>query len=223
MTTPLLSPDRFADVLLEQTPREARAAALSLVDRGVRPRSIYLEVLGPALGEVGARWQRGTATIAQEHLATAVVSSIMATLATTLEEPPPISRRIVLACTEGGLHEVGLRMVGDFLEADGWEVFYLGALTPVGDLRRLVDDTRPDVVGLSTTLTTHLPAAVASIAALREGRSPPFVIVGGRAYGGDPEIARQVGADAFAADAGSASQFLRESFGRAAQPSGSNG
>jgi MerR family transcriptional regulator, light-induced transcriptional regulator len=203
----------FADVLLGPSPREARIAALGMLDHGVQPRTLYLEVLGPALQEVGSRWQRGLISVAQEHLATAIVSSVMATVAPRLTESTVIGRRAVLACTDGELHDIGLRMVSDFLEADGWEVLFLGALTPPDALQRLVDESRPDVVGLSTALTTHLASTAASIAAIRQLKAPPFIMVGGRAYGDDPEVAFGVGADVLMADAGVASALLRKRFG----------
>jgi methanogenic corrinoid protein MtbC1 len=207
-----LSPGRFADLLLSRPPRESRAAVLDLVEAGAPPRGVYLDVLGPALEEVGARWQAGRATVAQEHLATAIVSSIMASVAPRLEEPPPVGRRVVLASTDGEMHVVGLRMIGDFLEADGWEVYFLGAATPGPALQALVDETRPDAVGLSTTLTTHLAAAREAIAALRARPDPPFIFVGGNAYRDDLDLAGSLGADASAADAGAASRLLRARF-----------
>lgn len=205
-------PGWFADVLLGKPPREARAAAVGLADEQFAPRDVYLQVLAPALEEVGSRWQRGTATVAQEHLATALVLSIMATLAPRLDEPPVVGRSAVLAGTDGELHAVGLRMLGDFLEADGWDIHYLGALTPEGEVERFTADMGPDVVCLSTTLTTHLPAVRSTIAALRRLPIPPLIMVGGRAYGGDAAVALGLGADAFAADVGVASEFLRAHF-----------
>lgn len=206
-------PEMFADVLIGRSPREARTAALGLLDQGILPRALYLEVLGPALREVGSRWQLGQISVAQEHLATAIVTSLMATVAPRLAEPPPVDRRAVLACTDGELHDVGLRMVGDFLEADGWDVLFLGALTPPDDLVRLVAETRPDAVGLSTALTTHLASAGQTISAIRDVGEPPFIMVGGQAYGVDGAAAQGLGADAWLADAGAASSLLRARFG----------
>ncbi len=205
-------------MLLEQSPSEARAAAFGLLENGITPRDLYLEVLAPALQEVGSRWEEGLISVAQEHLATAVVSSVMATVAPSLTEMPMVGRRAVLACTDGELHDVGLRMVGDFLEADGWEVFFLGALTPADALQQLVAECKPDVVGLSTALTTHLASAGAAIDAVRKLDRPPFVIVGGRAYGDDESVALDLGADAWFADAGVASSLLRGRFGSEARP-----
>lgn len=202
----------FVDLLIGPSPRAARSAALDLVGEGMPPRKVYMDVLAPAMREVGKRWQLGVATVAQEHLATAIVRSVMATLAPELEEPPPVARRIILACSEGEMHDVGLRMVGDFLEADGWETLYLGAVTPGFDLVELAASTHPDAIGISTALTTHLDSVAATIEALRAKAAPTLILVGGRAYGDDPELARRIGADLFAADAGEASRVLRERF-----------
>lgn len=210
----LPAPGAFADLLLAGAPATTRARVLALTAAGVPARSIYLDLFAPALEEIGARWQRGEATVAQEHLATATVSALMATLAPLLEVSPPIGRRAILACTDGELHALGLRMVADFLEADGWEVLHLGAKTPAGDLVSLAREMRPDVVGLSTSMTSHLDAAADTVAALRSVAPAPFLLVGGRAYRNHPERAAGVRADAYMPDAGTASRLLRSRFGR---------
>lgn len=213
MSAKVADPAAFADILLSDRPRDARASAMTALEGGLAPRALYLDVLGPAMIEVGARWQRGLATVGQEHLATAVVATIMATMAPRLEEAPPlVGRRIALACSEGEVHGVGLQMVVDFLEADGWQVDHLGAMTPAAELIDLATRTKPDVVGLSTALTTHLATAGRTIAALHALPARPVVIVGGQAYGGDEKIALGLGADAFANDAGQISRYLRERF-----------
>jgi methanogenic corrinoid protein MtbC1 len=202
----------FVDLLVDRPAHESRAAVLALAEKGILPLELYLTLLAPSLRELGARWQSGSASVAQEHLATELVISIMATLAARLQSRPIVAHLAVLAGTDGELHAIGLRMVSDFLEADGWEVQYLGALTPGPDLERYVRSMEPDVVGLSTTLTTHLPATKTIVAALKRLPTPPFVLVGGQAYGGDPAVALRLGADAFAADADEASRILRAKF-----------
>lgn len=215
MTASLVA-GRFADLLQHSAPRDARKFALGAVAEGGHPRDVYLDLLAPALVEIGDRWQRGTATVAQEHLATAVVASIMATLAPSLDEEPAVRQRIVLTCTDGELHDLGLRMLGDFLEGDGWEVLYLGAVTPAAALAGFLAEVRPVAVGLSVTLSTHLEFARAAIASIRE-QSGAYVLVGGGAFAGDASIARGIGADGFAPDAAAASELLRARFGE--QPS----
>lgn len=45
------------------------------------------------------------------------------------------------------LHQLGGLMVGDMLEADGWEVRYLGSNLPVRDVVRAVTEHRARIVG----------------------------------------------------------------------------
>lgn len=206
---------RFADVLLTQSLRNALAMILELIEDGLPARAAYTDILAPALVEVGSRWERGAATVAQEHLATAMVSSIMATLAPRLDQAPPMQRLAVLACAEGELHTVGLRMLADFLEGDGWEVLLLGADTPVGSLQRLVEDRGPAMVALSVTTPAQYPAVQRAIAAFRTSSRPPFIMVGGGALASDRAAATRLGADATATDAATASALLRARFGHA--------
>ncbi|MDQ3127207.1 MAG: cobalamin-dependent protein [Chloroflexota bacterium] len=205
--------DTYVESLVRPDTRAARAVVEDLVGRGESVRAIYLDVLEPALVEVGRRWQRAAITVAHEHLATATTKAIMARLSPLVGEPPPIGRRIVLACTPGELHGVGARMVADFLEGDGWEVLELGADTPTADLLAIVASERPDVVGLSTALSHHLGEATSAVAQLKALDPTPFVLVGGAAYADIPDAAAHVGADASATNAGEASALLRAQFG----------
>ena len=212
-TSPNEALDPYVEALVRPDPRGARAAVEAMVSAGHPVRGIYMDILGPAMVEVGRRWQQARITVAHEHLATATTKAIMARLAPLVGKPPPISRRIVLACSPGELHGVGLRMVADFLEGDGWEVLELGPDTPTEDLLSIVASERPDAVGLSTALSLHLAAAAGAVGQLKSLDPAPFVLVGGAAYGGDASLASRVGADGYAADAGTTSALLRDRFG----------
>lgn len=202
----------YVDALIRPDPRAARGVVDDLVRAGRPVRAIYMDVLGPALVEVGRLWQRARITVAHEHLATATTKAVMARLAPLVGMSPAVHRRIILACSPGELHGVGLRMVADFLEGDGWEVLELGADTPSSDLVAIVASQLPDVVGLSTALSLHLDQTTATVAEIRSLQSHPFVMVGGAAYAGDAALAARVGADAFATDAAAASSLLRHRF-----------
>lgn len=204
----------YVDALVRPDPRGARRVVETLVEAGQPARGIYLDVLAPALVEVGRRWQQARISVAHEHLATATTKAIMARLAPLVGRPPAVGRRIVLSCSPGELHGVGLRMIADFLEGDGWEVLELGADTPTADLLAIVGSERPDAVGVSTALSLHLAEAEETVRRLKALDAAPFVLVGGAAYGGDPDLAARIGADAYAADAATTSDLLRQRFGR---------
>jgi methanogenic corrinoid protein MtbC1 len=102
----------------------------------------FFEVLAPALIEVGVRWEAGDVTVAQEHLATSTVRAAMQRL--LADARADVRGVAVLACAPGEQHEIGLLMLAVLLRADGWQVAYLGADTPVPDaveLARVVGAT----------------------------------------------------------------------------------
>src|SRR5215210_5471724 len=126
--------EAYLDALVAGDLDGARRVLTGALDAGTTVRELYLGVLQPALYEVGARWSRAEISVAQEHLATAAAQAAMAGLAERLA-PLPGSRgasrgSVVIACAEDELHALGVRMVADFLEADGWGVTWIGAMTP---------------------------------------------------------------------------------------------
>jgi methanogenic corrinoid protein MtbC1 len=206
--------DDYLAALLAADLPAARSVLDDAVDAGVPVRAIYLEVLQPTLYEVGRRWSHAQISVAQEHLATAATQSAMARLAESLSTGP---RRVrtgvaVVACVSDELHAIGGRMVADFLEADGWQVVFLGQLTPGDDLAALVGEHGAQVVAVSAALPERVPRVAEVCAALRALDPTPFVIVGGQAFGGSSERALRTGADAYAADAADASRAVHEHF-----------
>jgi methanogenic corrinoid protein MtbC1 len=117
----------------------------------------------------------------------------------------PATRLLVAACADSERHEVGLRMLCDLLELEGWDTIFLGASVPVADLVALIRQRRPHVVALSASLEPHLPRLAETIRAIREGvATPPLIAVGGRPFVDDPTLAQRVGADVTARDAAEA-------------------
>ena len=198
----------------------AERVVVAAVDEGLPVRDAYLQVIQPALYEVGQRWERGELSVAQEHLATATVQALLAHLAGRLRADrdaaagdraeAPVPGHAVVACTPGELHAVGARFVADFLEGDGWEVAMLGPSSPTGAVVDLVQTTRPALVALSTTLPANLGAARALLQELDKIEPRPFLVAGGSAYAGRGLMAEGWGADAYAADAESLRALLHE-------------
>lgn len=164
MARPSPTPAALADELLRALVAgdqvQAELVALDAVAGGMPLADLYADVLAPALNEVGRRWQAGDLTVADEHLATAVVEGVMARVGRAATRLPRRSReRVLLACAEDEGHVVALRMVADLAEGAGFDVRYLGASVPVDALVDLARRLRPRVVGLSASAGAA-PAAV---------------------------------------------------------------
>lgn len=130
-----------------------------------RMLSVQLCVLGPArfarecalplVCEIGERWTAGRMGIAQEHLATGILRSLLGAslqpTAVTLRGP-----RIVFATPSGERHDLGLLMAALTAVGAGANPIYLGAELPVADLLDAV--ARTDAATLALGLVTSDPA-----------------------------------------------------------------
>ena len=187
---------------------DARAAGLGLP-------ALYLDVFQPALREIGRLWQENKITVAEEHLATAITQVAMGRLYTDFCMTTARNGYTLLAaCAEQERHEVGLRMICDLLELEGWDATYLGASVPQDTLVAMVLRDRPDVLALSASLAPHLPQVRALIQAVcaATGDGVPYILVGGRPFLDDPSLAQRLGANAMARDPLDAVARLRERF-----------
>ena len=165
-------------------------AAQAVLDRLLSDLSltaVLRDVVLPYLTELGERWERGTASVAQEHFATNVIRGRLAGLARGWGNGH--GPRAVLACPPGELHDLALMVFGIALNRNGWRIDYLGMSTPVEELTRTVDARHPDLVVLAATLPENLEPHAAQLTAL--ARRSPLALAGA---GATPEIAAAVGA-----------------------------
>jgi MerR family transcriptional regulator, light-induced transcriptional regulator len=183
----------------------ARAAGLTL-------SVIYLEVLQPAMREIGRLWQENQLSVAEEHLATAITLSVMLRITDDSTWSPPRPRSLIAACAEHERHEIGLRMLCDLLDQDGWETHYLGPTVPTESLVDMVRERNPDAVALSASISPHLPHVRDTIRAIRDATAPgtPLILLGGRPFLEQPALALRLGADLTASDAADAVAALTE-------------
>jgi len=170
--------------LAAQLAGDRREALRLLMEEGIGRGSsvidLHLQVIQQAQREIGRLWEQNSISIAQEHQATAVSQLALAHLYQQSIRRPSVGKSVLVSCVEGELHDVGARICADVLELHGFGVRFLGANVPTDCLVGFVERTRPDLVALSVTLTTHLPGARAAVEALR-GRSTAPLAVGGRA------------------------------------------
>jgi methanogenic corrinoid protein MtbC1 len=166
---------------------------------------IYLRILQVAQYEIGRLWEAGDISVAQEHYCTAVTQLIMSKLFSRVSLTPKNGRTFLGTCTEGELHEAGIRMVCDLFELRGWKSIYLGSASELPLILQAVHEQRPDVIGISIAREASLPMLRKMIDEMRVSipRTTP-VLVGGRPFIAQPELWKGVGADGTADDAAEA-------------------
>lgn len=207
--------ERYLQAVLSGDRRAAFAVVDEALAGGAHLRQVYLELFQPTLRDVGRKWEANLITVADEHLATAITEAAMARLYERLFASADGHGRLLLAaCADVERHEVGLRMLCDVLEMDGWDTVFLGSSVPIADLVEMVRTRKPDVVALSASIAPHLSRVRAAVEALRGelGDRTPLIAVGGRAFHDDPGLAARIGADLTANDAVDAARQLKERF-----------
>ncbi|MEX0742498.1 MAG: cobalamin-dependent protein, partial [Phycisphaeraceae bacterium] len=193
----------YLALLLNGDRNAASRLILENVERGVAVRDLYLRVFQPAQYEVGRLWQLNQITVAQEHFCTAATQLIMSQLYANIFSTTRVGLKLVATAVSGDLHEVGIRMIADFFEMEGWDTLYLGSNLPTESVIATLRSEKPDLLAISATLTPHVHHVNQLIAAIR--RHPDVahtrILVGGYPFSATPNLWRHVGADATAADA----------------------
>jgi len=113
---------------------------------------VLREVLLPYLRELGERWERGEASVAQEHFASNLLRGRLTALARSWDRGS--GPRALLACAEGELHDLPLLCFGLALRGRGWRISYLGADTPVVSVVEAARTLAPQAVVVSGTISS---------------------------------------------------------------------
>ena len=182
---------RFLDAQLAGDRQEAIRL---LLDDGLRAgldvQTILVEVIQRSQREIGRLWQQNLISVADEHLATAVSQLAMARLFVEAPRRPRVGKLVTLACVEGELHDMGIRVAADVLEMEGFDVRLLGGNVPLDDLIARLRRERGDVLALSVTMTFNLPALRTAVPAVREAIGPDLpILAGGHAFAWSPDAA----------------------------------
>lgn len=176
------------------------------------PDTVALEIIQPALVDMGQRWERGDVCVAMEHFATAWCMHKLAALFNA-SQPEYGSPTVLASCVEGEMHEVGLMITAVVLSRAGFRVVYLGANMPASELIEAVRRVKPDAVVLAAPCDTSVDPLREAIATVRAGQPDDLLIAyGGRAFEEDVEIRRQIDALYLGTDARSARDLLKDAF-----------
>lgn len=142
----------------------------------------FLEgVAVPLLHRVGAGWEAGEVTPAQEHLGSEVVDRLLAEVtdrSVTREAGP----RIVIGTLPGERHGLGGRLVAAAAALEGWSVKYLGTDLPATEIAEAASRLGAKAVAISVVSGDVVEPTTRALAELRRLLPGSVALfVGGRA------------------------------------------
>ncbi len=178
---------RALHAALTELDRERAERALDRLLAAFTFETVALSVILPYLIDVGERWERAEASVAEEHLATQILRGRL--LGLTRGRPSGSRARAVLACPPAEHHDIALVMCSVALERQGWRVAMLGANTPISSITHAAEVINADCVVLAATTPEPISAAGVELAGLAAGR--PLLLAGA---GAGAQQARDLGA-----------------------------
>ncbi len=144
---------------------------------------IYMDVFQEALYEIGRLWETNQITVADEHMGTAITQYVMSNLYQHLEISDEQRGKLVMTGVQGELHQVGANMVADILEADGWDVLFLGTNVPPEGVVQSIRQHGADLFGISSTMLFNIPKVIQLVDAVRrEFGDSVRIMLGGGAF-----------------------------------------
>ncbi len=186
----------------------ATAVTQVAIDEGLDPRTI-LGAMTAAMEAVGGRFQRNEIYVPEMLIAARAMKE-----ATALLEPILVGagirpeHRAVIGTIRGDLHDIGKNLVGMMWKGANIEVIDLGTNVPPEQFVAAAKTHAAHLVGISALLTTTMVGMKDVVKAIRAADLGDVKVM----IGGAPvtqAFADQIGADAYAPDAGSAVEVAR--------------
>ena len=222
LAVPASFADQFAAATLTEEVGPLLARVEALMASGVNVETIYLDLLAPAARRLGTWWDEDACDFVDVTMGLWRCQEIVHALAALIPGVAPIAgleRRALFSPAPGEQHGFGAVIVEEFFRRDGWQTWSAPALDE-DELVALVAGRAFDIVGLTVSVERHAPPLRKSIAAVRRvSRNPAIIVlVGGRVFTENPDLAAAIGADGTAADGQRAVALANELMQRKAVP-----
>jgi len=206
--------EKIKQAIVEGRHKEIESLVRDICKTGISPDTVIQEGLIAAMDVVGRKFGAGEIFV-PEMLVSAMTMklglNVVKPLLTGKDGAP--KGTILMGTVKGDLHDIGKNIVVMMLEGAGFQVIDLGVDLDVENVVAKVDEIRPQVLGLSTLLTTTMPEMKRVIEELRARglREQVKVMVGGAPV--DAAFAERIGAGGYGKDAAQAMALARSFVG----------
>lgn len=211
MTSSIL--EELREAVIEGDLEKSESAVKKAMEANITPLEAITNGLAKGVREIGDKFSRGEVFLVELIMAGEAMKAGMSLLlpkikATKTEIKTP--GRVVIGTVEGDIHSIGKDIVGTLLEANGFEVINIGEDIPTEVFLDKTKEHKPDILGLSSLLTTTMPMQKEVIDSIEKAglRDKVKIIIGGAPT--TKEWAEKIGADGWAGDAVSAVDLARQ-------------
>jgi len=158
---------------------------------------VVMELFEPSMVELGSLWHDGVINTTTEHFASSYINGRLRQLM-SLSGNNRSGHGVIVACAPHDQHELGALVLAVLLRRSGYQVYFVGANTPVEDLADMARAVKPVAVMISAS-------SVDSVHQLMNKRGylndiAPLLVLGGNGFNTDPRRAELVGGRYLAAN-----------------------
>lgn len=172
----------YLDALLEGNRVKCSAIVNDFLQQRSSIKDLYEEVLKASLYQVGELWETNKISVATEHMATAITEGVLNELFMKLTPNKKFNKKVVVACVENEQHQVGIKMVADIFELQGWDSYFLGSGIPLPELKRYIKEVSPDIIAISLSIYFNYANFLKMVKQIKEEFPDILILVGGQAF-----------------------------------------
>src|SRR5208337_4839711 len=185
--------------------------------------SVIMDLLAPTASYLGELWKADRCSFTEVTVGLSRLRQMLRDLSPEFETEAPEARhgrRALLLATPGEQHTFGLFVVEAFFRREGWDVSG-GQIDSADEIAHLVDRQWFAIAGFSLSSERFIDRLASLIRVVRRHscNRDIGVLVGGPLFVEQPELAEQIGADAFAANGRMAIISARALLAQKAAPS----
>jgi 5-methyltetrahydrofolate--homocysteine methyltransferase len=204
----------LSEAVIKGDINSATAETQKALDSGNSAQDILDKGLIAAMDEVGKRFSKGLLFVPQMLRSAKTMQECMKLLESLFQEGDITSKgKVIIGTVKGDLHDIGKNLVSMMMEGAGFSTVDLGVDVSPERFVEKVHEIEPDIVAMSALLSTTMPSMRMTIEALKQAgvRGKVKVMIGGAPV--TDKYAREIGADCYGSDAGSAVAKAKEILG----------
>ena len=202
---------QISNAVIEGRVKDIPGLTNTALSSGLTAKDILDKGLMPGMDVIGAEFKKDKKFVPEVLLSARTMQASLDILKPLLAQAgEKMAGKVIIGTVKGDLHDIGKSLVGMMLEGAGFEVVNLGKDVPPEKFVDAVKKEKPDIVAMSALLTTTMRSMGHTVTALKEAglRETVKIMIGGAPVTAD--FAKQIGADAYAANAPAAAELAKK-------------
>ncbi|MCE5284166.1 MAG: corrinoid protein [Deltaproteobacteria bacterium] len=195
--------ERIKDSVIGGSAKKVKEYTDVAISEGLDPSTILNDGLIAGMNFIGARFKKNEVYVPEVLMAARAMHTGLSIIKPLIVKAGVKEKgSVAIGTVKGDMHDIGKNLVIMMLEGAGYKVIDLGVDVPTEKFIQVVEEHKPDVVGVSALLTTTMTQMQDTVEKLHAHNGKTKVIVGGAPV--SEKFAREIGANGYAADAASA-------------------